>query len=370
MILSTLRVAGLATIAATTLVGCNKTSISSSADSAETYTEQTSQGGGGQPETSDTPAENAVPVSAALCVATPGSSLGYSGSVAQQITDADDSVFNFSVVEPPKYGSLQLDLSSGDFDYQPTGSSQGYLDTFTYRVDDLNGGTAEGTVEIVYGALRIMPLGDSITFGVTGYTGATGDVPKSEFAVGYRQALYDNLRDSGYMVDFVGGEQAGSSAGLADPDHQGMPGWTSWQVGDAITDWLDSNPADVVLAHVGTNDHKISTDGINYLLNNLNNWGVNNNSLKTLLAQIVDQRPDTFFEDTVEQFNANLAELVNISWPSVDLVDQYSALNNATDLTPLAQDSVGLHPNAGGYQKMAAVWFDALEDSGKLHKCP
>ncbi len=362
-------------LTATTLVGCNQTSVLSADSNTLDAGEQNNQGGGGSANDNgntpdDTAVSNAIPTAAALCVSNPGSVLGLNGSVAGQINDADNTVFNFTVTQAPARGSVQLDLSTGDFNYLPTVESRGYKDSFTYKVDDLNGGIAEGTVDLVYGALRIMPLGNSITYGVTGYTSATGDQPSADFAVGYRQSLYESLVSEGYMVDFVGDQQAGSKAGLADPDHQGMPGWTSWQISDAITDWLDTNPSDVVLAHVGTNDHQVTTDGINSMLNNLNNWSANNGGLKTLLATIVDQRPDTFFEDTVEEFNSNLAELLYNSWPSVSLVDQYSVIDNEVDLTPLANDSVGLHPTTGGYEKMATVWFDALKGSGKLNKCP
>ncbi|MGB0867581.1 MAG: Ig-like domain-containing protein [Granulosicoccaceae bacterium] len=371
MILATLRAAGLAALTITTMAGCNNTSVSN-LDSNQGSDEQSSAGGGGSgnDNASGANASNTAPQASALCVATPGSATGYDGSLADQISDKEDRQFNFSIVQQPANGSLQLDLATGDFNYSPTTPSRGYTDSFSYRVDDLNGGSAVGTVDLVYGALRVMPLGNSITYGVTGYTSATGDQPSQEFAVGYRQALYEALVGEGYMVDFVGNQSAGAGSGLADPDHQGLPGWTSWRIGDAVNGWLSSNPADVVLAHIGTNDHQITTDGVNHVLNNINNWSVNNNSVKMLLATIVDQRPDTFFEDTVEDFNANLTQLVQDSWPEVELVDQYSALDNETDLTPLSQDSVGLHPTTGGYQKMAAVWLDALHNSGQLNKCP
>jgi len=313
--------------------------------------------------------ETIAPTAAPMCVATYAAVGGYKGSVATQVTDPDSNVLNFEVVEEPTFGSVVMDYNSGEFTYQPSIAEQGYSDQFKFRVHDLDGGSAVGKVEIIYGALRIMPLGDSITFGVTGYTGATGDLPKEEFAVGYRQELYDGLVEDGYLVDFVGSFQAGSAAGLVDPDHQGKPGWTTWQIGDQINGWLGENPSDVVLAHIGTNDHKETTDGVNFVLNNINNWSANNQDVKVLLAQIVDQRPDTFFADTVEGFNSNLAALVDASWPAVDVVDHYSVVDNTLDLTPLSQDSVGLHPNTSGYEKMASVWRNALEKSGKLHKC-
>ncbi len=361
MIFPTLRNTGLAVITAASLLGCDQASVTGS--------EQTSDGGGGSRDDATIAAANVDPQAAPLCVAAQSSALGYNGSVLAQITD-DNSQFQFNIIRAPQHGSLQLDLSTGDFNYLPTTAARGYKDSFDYSVDDLNGGVAEGTVELVYGTLRIMPLGDSITYGVTGYTTATGDSPTPDFATGYRKTLYDALLADGYQVDFVGEQSAGSASGLADPNHQGMPGWTSWAIGDELNNWLTTNPTDVVLAHVGTNDHNTSADGVNHVLNNINNWSAGNNKVKTFVATIVDQRPDTFFVDTVEAFNSSLAALVDASWPEVTLVDQYSALDNQLDLTPLVEDSVGLHPNVAGYEKMAAVWLDALQSSGSLNKCP
>jgi len=52
---------------------------------------------------------------------------------------------------------------------------------------------------------------------------------------------------------------------------------------------------------------------------------------------------------------------------NVILVEQ----NTALDLTDISSESIGLHPNAGGYQKMANVWFDVLTDpeSAALENC-
>ncbi|MEO6270747.1 MAG: hypothetical protein ABIP08_10630, partial [Lautropia sp.] len=54
----------------------------------------------------------------------------------------------------------------------------------------------------------------------------------------------------------------------------------------------------------------------------------------------------------------------------VRLLDMNAKLDVATDLSDPVADSVGLHPNASGYRKMADAWFDALVQSGVVHKCP
>ena len=64
------------------------------------------------------------------------------------------------------------------------------------------------------GSVRIMPLGDSITFGVGGVGGFGG----------YRGTLYSKLVNQGYSVNFVG-TQTANSGSIPDPNHEGHGGW-------------------------------------------------------------------------------------------------------------------------------------------------
>src|SRR5262245_22408358 len=66
------------------------------------------------------------------------------------------------------------------------------------------------------GSLTLMPLGDSITWGVGSSTGN-----------GYRSALYDALAAEGYSLDFVG---SGRNGTMADPDNEGHSGWLIEQI--------------------------------------------------------------------------------------------------------------------------------------------
>lgn len=87
-------------------------------------------------------------------------------------------------------------------------------------------------------ALRIMPLGDSITQGVGSSTGA-----------GYRQPLQEQL--VGRRVDFVGSQSGGVAI---DPDHEGHSGCMIDQLGAGVDGWLNTAKPDVVLLHAGIND--------------------------------------------------------------------------------------------------------------------
>src|SRR5215212_521685 len=194
------------------------------------------------------------------------------------------------------------------------------------------------------GGVRVMPLGDSITEGT--------QVPG-----GYRNGLWQRFTANGYRVDFVGSQFNGPSS-LGDHDHEGHPGWRIDQIDANIVGWLRTSTPHTVLLHIGTND----------VLQNFN-LGTAPNRLSTLIDHITNTAP------TAEVFVAQITPLANAGQDSaartfnsaipgivqskvnagrhVHLVDMHSALTTA-DLTD------GIHPTAGGYDKMAATWFNAL----------
>src|ERR1041384_5471974 len=70
-------------------------------------------------------------------------------------------------------------------------------------------------------AIRIMPVGDSITYGAV--------VPG-----GYRAPLYRLMTNAGFTVDFVGTATDNSAPSLPDPDHEGHSGWRIDQIDSVI----------------------------------------------------------------------------------------------------------------------------------------
>lgn len=90
--------------------------------------------------------------------------------------------------------------------------------------------------------LRILPVGDSITFGV---------VPPSRNGTnGYRFQLRENLVRANYTVDFVGYQKSGD---MFDNENEGHPGKRISQIHTRMKPALEVEP-NVVLLHVGTND--------------------------------------------------------------------------------------------------------------------
>ena len=116
-------------------------------------------------------------------------------------------------------------------------------------------------------ANKIMPVGDSITQGIT------SGVADEEFQVSYRKALYDKLKAAGYVVNdeiFVGTLFSGESVADFDPDHDGHSGWRADEIvagrtgsGEGtLADWLMAEDPNIVLLHIGTND--VSAANENY----------------------------------------------------------------------------------------------------------
>ena len=194
------------------------------------------------------------------------------------------------------------------------------------------------------GGTRIMPLGDSITDGL--------DIPS-----GYRIGLWQRLVAADYQADFVGSQFNGPSS-LPDHDFEGHPGWRIHEVDAKIVDWLRTSKPHSVLLHIGTND----------VLNA--NASTAPDRLSTLIDHITATRPtaEVFVatiipmgwaegDAAVQAYNNAIPAIVKSkvrNGKRVHLVDMHSALT-ASDL---GADAV--HPTAGGYDKMGAVWYRAL----------
>jgi lysophospholipase L1-like esterase len=194
------------------------------------------------------------------------------------------------------------------------------------------------------GGVRVMPLGDSITDGLT--------VPG-----GYRIGLWQRFGSGGFRVDFVGSLFNGPAT-LGDHDHEGHSGWRIDQIDANIVNWARATNPHSVLLHIGTND----------VLQNFNLAGAPGR-LSALIDKITATVPsaEVFVasiiplsnagaEANARTFNATIPGIVQSKVNAgrhVHFVDQHAALTTA-DLAD------GVHPNATGYNKMATTWFNAL----------
>ena len=209
-------------------------------------------------------------------------------------------------------------------------------------------------------SLRVMPLGNSITHGVV-----IAD-PNENNYVGYRKDLFESLDAIYPNLDFVGSLTHG--AGVFDKDHEGHRGWMADEVRDEVEGWLDDNPADIVLLHIGTND--IGTGAtpasianeVESILDNIDQYETDNNTeVVVFVARIVRLIHGMFDGTETIAFNNAVETMVNQRIANGDklvMVDQESALSY-----PGGLDFQGIHPIQSSYDDMATVWEQAITNT-------
>ncbi len=231
--------------------------------------------------------------------------------------------------------------------------------------------------------VEIMPLGNSITRGY----GSGPQPDQADYNHGYRNYLYDSLVAANYDFDFIGRLSDGAKSGFTfDMDHNGFGGDKADQLADRILaeSWWSSPPQllpplldtdqtpEVILLHIGTNDvaqgESNTVGDIVTILDNIDRFDPD---ITVILATIVEQGEGSYIPgnpfvppttSVVVPFNSDLDAMINTRLANGDKiirVDQYNALNYTTAPYDMYD---GLHPNETGYQKMAGVWFTALDD--------
>ncbi|MEV7420088.1 GDSL-type esterase/lipase family protein [Streptomyces sp. NPDC089919] len=208
--------------------------------------------------------------------------------------------------------------------------------------------------------VRVLPLGDSITYGQGSSSGG-----------GYRQPLADLAAgQSRYALDFVGSLVHGPQS---DPAHEGHAGYTIDRITAGAGRWIPAARPDVILLHIGINDLNQGADPDRAA-----------DRARLLLDRIFELRPSA---------TVLMQGLIGTTpgWDDQDLTGQAARYNHllkteegvqqargrhfrffdAPDLTTLrqadpahpAQMADGLHPNDGGYSRLAGAFFAALEQA-------
>jgi lysophospholipase L1-like esterase len=220
------------------------------------------------------------------------------------------------------------------------------------------------SLELLSAPLKIMPFGDSIT-----YDDSYADIhnPRPEgFRSGYRNYLWYELSNSGYIVDFVGTRVAGASIEpYFDPDNEGYPGWTSYDLAERTAEWLAIDDPDVILLHAGSNDWDKSPSGIESILNEVDRYEQRaGHQITVILALIINRNPN---EKWVTVFNRNVKAMADKRISKGDKIvivdmENGAGLNYREDMRDRT------HPNDSGYQKMANVWYQAIINLPQLNK--
>jgi len=210
---------------------------------------------------------------------------------------------------------------------------------------------------ILFSKVNILPLGDSITFG------DSYNPPPDSLKHSYRNYLWYKLKKN-YDVNYVGSRKTGwDVVPHFDPDNEGYPGWTSFDIANITYNIMVTQKPDIVLLHIGSNDIWIngnrdnpSMNGVNTILNEIDNYERDyHKHVKVVLAKIIDRTYHPAFTTIFNNKLENLAHNRILRGDDISLVDmQYGAGLTNNDY----QDPT--HPNNRGYYKMSNVWFNAL----------
>lgn len=243
--------------------------------------------------------------------------------------------------------------------------------------DKLNGGTGSDTANyaqatrgvianlttgVVFEPLyntpvKIMPLGDSITYGYSS--------SNDQESGGYRTYLWNDLVANSLSVDFVGSLSTGP-ASLGDKDHEGHQGWKIQEIASNINGWLDTHKPDIIPLMIGTNDTNDNVSGSTIA-----------NRLSSLIDQINTKVPDAqLLVSTILPIDgafrgtarAQRAADYNLAIPGVvkSKVDQgknVTFVDMRSELT-LSDLADYVHPNTGGYSEISDFWYDAIIETG------
>jgi lysophospholipase L1-like esterase len=235
-------------------------------------------------------------------------------------------------------------------------------------------------------ALRIMPVGDSITRGT--YLKTYIDGPYNGQAIGlpnpvnggWRKILQDKLRSANVCFEFVGelNYHAFGNDGIIDPTfqphHHGLAGFGNKNIlsGGIVPtpqDVLDANNVKEISVPDITTAIKKHQPDIILLMSGANGFNADARDvlIKTIsktfqgylfVASITPQKPPRDGYENVLSYNRSLPDFISSLQQdgiNANFVDMYSALSY-DDIT-----NDGVHPNANGMTKIAETWFAALK---------
>ena len=191
--------------------------------------------------------------------------------------------------------------------------------------------------------LRILPLGDSITYGEGSSDGN-----------GYRLVLYDLLH-SEIDLDYIGRIKSGT---MVDNDNEGYRGYPIVSIGDAVTSNYPEQP-NIVLLMAGTNDviqkHNLSTSSS--ALDKLTNKVINTYPDAVVLVAEITPLLDPKREAGRLEYNSAIPGVIQkyaddgTHIAVVDMGRVTPDCINATD---------GIHPVDEGYRLIAYAWYEAI----------
>jgi lysophospholipase L1-like esterase len=209
-------------------------------------------------------------------------------------------------------------------------------------------------------AVKILPLGDSLTHGVGQH-------------VAYRYDLWFKLIDAGFDVDFVGGNRNPWQApdlelypqylSEFDRDHQGHAGWETARLSPIAAIAAANYLPDIVLLWAGGADIRNSGGaGVDSAKSGLHNIiaGIRQSvpGVTILLGLITPAEiPNAAYIEPLNDTIANVASDLDTAESPIILVDNYTGY----DVGTMTQED-GAHQNRVGEAWVAENWFEVLAD--------
>jgi lysophospholipase L1-like esterase len=201
--------------------------------------------------------------------------------------------------------------------------------------------------------VRIMPLGDSITAG-----------PGC-----WRAKLWHRLQTAGYTnIDFVGTQSDGGGCNPGysyDFDHEGHGGFAATGIANnnQLPPWLATARPDIVIMHLGTNDMWGGfiplSDKLTAFTKLVGQMRAQNPAMRIVVAKIIPMAASacaTCPADVIALNNAipGWAAGLTTAQSPITVADLWTGFDAVADTVD------GVHPNDGGFQKMADRWYPAL----------
>jgi hypothetical protein len=213
--------------------------------------------------------------------------------------------------------------------------------------------------------VKILPLGNSITFDQNNKLDFPN--PRSlDDRKSYRYPLYSLLTGSNYNFDMVGGEAAGSNY-FDDFQSASWPGINAEQIHSILVNgnntftkaqetpgsqsYLTYYESDVILLHAGTNPPQDPTK-IEAILNAIDSYSSDTWVIVALIINYKSPGP------TISNYNDSVRTLVN---DRINNLSDKIILVNMEDKLISSDFEDDFHPNSSGYDKMANVWYGALQ---------
>ncbi len=196
--------------------------------------------------------------------------------------------------------------------------------------------------------LRVMAVGDSITAGYQ-------NIPTNSNN-GYRGPLYNELISQGDALDFVGSQRHGV---MFDPDSEGYYGKRIDEVVALTSGEFALYQPNVVLLHLGTNDlgqgYQVSTAPAR-LGAFIDQIIAADPTVTVIVAQIICNK-DPNIQTLTDSYNAQIPAIVQARANA----GKHVFMVSMSALTPTVDLSDNIHPNDGGYQKMADAWDAGIQ---------